>query len=214
VDKRADIWAFGVVLYEMLTGGRLFDAETVADVLAAVLDREPDWKPVPGKAQRLLRVCLEKDPKRRLQAIGDARLLLEDTPEVAWPAETRTPQPGRRWLVSALAALLALAGTALALQWGRQGSPTFAGDWQLSLTAPPGSDLADIGSLGSATPEISPDGSMIVARVGDSLSLRRLNSAAWTPLPGTGRCREREADLRSSGPPTARKSHSCRTPSA
>ncbi len=85
VDKRADIWAFGVVLYEMLTGRRLFDGETVPDILVAVLNTEPEWNQVAGKVQRLLRACLEKDPKRRLQAIGDARLLLEDSLEIPAP---------------------------------------------------------------------------------------------------------------------------------
>src|SRR5271154_5368778 len=83
VDKRTDIWAFGVVLYEMLTGKRLFDGETVSDTLAQVLTKEPDWEQVPAKVRRLLEACLQKDPKQRLQAIGDWRLLLtEEQPQV------------------------------------------------------------------------------------------------------------------------------------
>jgi serine/threonine protein kinase len=62
VDKRADIWAFGVVLFEMLTGRRLFAGETVSDKLADVLTKEPDWEQVPAKVRRLLKKCLEKDP--------------------------------------------------------------------------------------------------------------------------------------------------------
>jgi serine/threonine-protein kinase len=80
VDKRADIWAFGVVLNEMLTGRRLFHGETVSDTLVAVLKEEPDWQRVPPKAQRLLKSCLEKDPKRRLRDIADAWRLLEAAP--------------------------------------------------------------------------------------------------------------------------------------
>src|SRR5271155_4773269 len=80
VDKRADIWAFGVVLYEMLTGKQLFEAETVSDTLAQVLTKEPDWEQVPANVRRLLKKCLEKDPKQRLRDIGDAWELLEEPP--------------------------------------------------------------------------------------------------------------------------------------
>jgi serine/threonine-protein kinase len=82
VDKRADVWAFGVVLFEMLTAKRLFDGETVSDVLAAVLTREPQWNELPAatpeRVRELLRRCLRKDPKQRLRDAGDARLELED----------------------------------------------------------------------------------------------------------------------------------------
>jgi eukaryotic-like serine/threonine-protein kinase len=82
VDKRADIWAFGCVLYEMLTGRKTFDRETVSDTLAAILEREPDWTMLPAatpaSVRRLLRRCLEKDVSRRLRDIGDACLELEE----------------------------------------------------------------------------------------------------------------------------------------
>jgi len=68
VDRRADIWAFGVVLWEMLTGKRLFEGETISHVLAAVLTKEPDYQQVPSKVRRLLQSCLQKDPKQRLQS--------------------------------------------------------------------------------------------------------------------------------------------------
>jgi len=83
VDKRADIWAFGCVLYEMLSGRRPFVGETTTDVLAAIIDREPQWVAlpvtVPSSMRRLLERCLEKDPKRRLRDIGDARVELQDS---------------------------------------------------------------------------------------------------------------------------------------
>ena len=90
VDKRADIWAFGVVLYEMLTGRQAFRGETTTDVLAAVVAEEPDLTRVPAKVRRLLQSCLQKDPKQRLQAIGDWRLLLEDAPQAAAAHIART----------------------------------------------------------------------------------------------------------------------------
>ncbi len=82
VDKRADIWAFGVVLFEMLTAERLFDGETVTDVLAAVVTREPDYARLPAAlppaVRQLLQRCLRKDPKRRLRDIGEARVSLDE----------------------------------------------------------------------------------------------------------------------------------------
>jgi len=80
VDRRADIWAFGVVLYEMLTGKQVFAGATVSDTLAAVLRHEPDFGRIPRKVRQLLIKCLEKDPKRRLRDIGDAWALLEESP--------------------------------------------------------------------------------------------------------------------------------------
>jgi Tol biopolymer transport system component len=100
VDKRADIWAFGVVLYEMLTGLRLFEGETVSDVLAAVLTRDPQWARLPaatpGAIRDLLRRCLRRDAKARQRDMGDARIVLEEalagpSPQGDGPASPTRP---------------------------------------------------------------------------------------------------------------------------
>jgi len=113
VDKRADIWAFGVILYEMLTGERPFAGETVSDTLIEVATKEPPWEPIPPQARRLLRRCLEKDPKRRLRDIGDAWFWLED----AAPEEAATPakKAGRWRLPVSLAAIATLIAAAFAV---------------------------------------------------------------------------------------------------
>src|SRR5688572_4674144 len=115
VDKRADIFAFGVVLYEMLQGGSLFEGETVSDTLAKVLMKEPDLKAVPVKVQRLLGRCLEKDPKKRLRDIGDAWDLLEER-----PAAKLAP---RSWLPWGIAAVLAAGLAVTSLLWLRAPTP-------------------------------------------------------------------------------------------
>jgi eukaryotic-like serine/threonine-protein kinase len=107
VDRRADIWAFGCVLYELLTGRRIFQGETVTDVLAAVMTRDPEWAAlppaVPPAVRRLLERCLTRDPRRRLRDIGEARVALEDdTVATAPPGPARAPVPFLVWLAATL----------------------------------------------------------------------------------------------------------------
>jgi serine/threonine protein kinase/Tol biopolymer transport system component len=122
VDKRTDIWAFGCVLYEMLTGQRVFGRETVSDSIAAILGQEPDWsalpKEVPERIEHLLRRCLTKDPRRRLHDIADARIDIEDT--LASPLPVRRPATESPGIVSELR------GAPAWLPWVLFGSATAA----------------------------------------------------------------------------------------
>ena len=125
--KRADIWAFGCVLYEMLTGRRAFEADEVADVLARVLTQQPDWTvlppTVPAGIVKLLRRCLEKDPKRRLADIADARLDIDDALAPANGDTTQMPtgvareagSSGRTKVAWAVAALFAVSALGLGI---------------------------------------------------------------------------------------------------
>ncbi|HWE53560.1 MAG TPA: protein kinase [Bryobacteraceae bacterium] len=112
VDKRADIWAFGVVLYEIVTGQRLFSGETVTDVLASVVKDVPDLSPVPVKLRRLIAKCLEKDPRKRLRDIGDWRELLDSEPAPPVAAAVSGRKSGLLWQTTTAAALLIAAGIA------------------------------------------------------------------------------------------------------
>ena len=116
VDKRTDIFAFGAVLFEMLTGKKVYSGETVSETLASVIKDEPDWSSLPsscpGHIRALLSRCLTKDPKLRLRDIGEARIALSGTTTDSPPLETRPPTPlwqrALPWAVAALAVALAV----------------------------------------------------------------------------------------------------------
>ncbi len=164
VDKRADIWAFGVVLFEMLTGRRLFTGETASDTLAAGLRQDVDWtvlpEATPPAVRQALRRCLERDPKQRLRDIGDARLALEEavTPRAQ---ETLAPAPRRGTHWSGRIGWVALgavaASGAFAVMRGGPGTKSTrrgAGAFSLRrLTELPGAELQ---------PTLSPDGRLVV----------------------------------------------------
>jgi serine/threonine protein kinase/Tol biopolymer transport system component len=124
VDRRTDVWAFGVVLWEMLVGSRPFGGESTSEVLGAVLRDEPDWQKLPGETPQvmvdLLRRCLTRDRRRRLQSIGEARILIEDwlaDPNARTIARSRSQRSRRTWL---LPAGLALAATGALLLLGER----------------------------------------------------------------------------------------------
>ncbi len=133
VDKRADIWSFGVVLHEMLTGKRLFEGEDLTETLAAVVKSEPDLATVPRKVRRLLAKCLEKDPQKRLRDIGDwAELLAED----AQPDPSQSRPGTRLWIGIAAGLAFAAAAADLAFLHFR-GSGAAAPPMHLALSLPP-----------------------------------------------------------------------------
>jgi serine/threonine protein kinase/Tol biopolymer transport system component len=190
VDKRSDIWAFGVVLYEMLAGKRLFRGESATDVLAAVLKEEPDWGALPAatptRIRRLLRRCLERDRKQRLQAVGEARIAINS------PEEEATPRPERSplwpWLVAGALAV-ALAVTALGL-WRTAVPSRPHALMRLSAELGPDMRLAAGGLDFPGVIAISPDGTRLVFVVRDAdgvqrLATRLLAQSRVTPLAGT-----------------------------
>jgi eukaryotic-like serine/threonine-protein kinase len=187
VDKRADIWAFGCVLFEMITGRRPFDGELISDVLASVLKTDPNWQTLPvdtpAALARLLHRCLEKDPRRRLQAIGEARVQIDDlvsgAPDAAGvPALLRAPPRWRRTLPWAVAGALAT-GLALVLvlwvPWSRASAPlrvtrmtiTPAGAATLTINATDG-DVA-LSADGTHVVYVGNNGTQLFVRALDAL---------------------------------------------
>jgi len=199
VDKRADIWAFGLIVYEMLTSRRAFDGEEVSDVLAAVLRQQIDWSPlpvdVPAPLHQLLRRCLERDPRKRLRDIGEARLILED-PHALDPVVASSPTAigasgltaprWRRALPWAVAGLLAAALAVALLTWA---------PWRSARSPAPRRLLASIGADASltrgtgASAILSPDGTTLafVARQQNQtrLFVRKLDHLQAVALTGS-----------------------------
>jgi len=173
LDQRADIWAFGVVLYELLTGRRPFRGDSVAELVAAVIHEAPDLALVPPRARPLLERCLQKDPKERLRHVGDARLLL--------PGDTRAipARPRSRWLAGALA-LVTLLLAALSLVHFREQAPPLP-SVRMSVLLPEKSRVLSLA--------VSPDGreiAMVLVKEGkQQIWVRPLDALEPTGLAGT-----------------------------
>jgi serine/threonine-protein kinase len=180
-DKRSDIWAFGCVVYEMLTGARAFGGEDVSDTLAAVLRGEPDWRTLPADTpvsiRRLLRRCLEKDRKRRLSDAADARLEIEDALDAPSDAASM-PATGSRssWRRGALiaAAALVVGGAAAG---GAVWVATRPGPARVTRTTIPTSGATALWIAPNAPRSlaITPDGSRVVYAAASQLMVRRLD---------------------------------------
>ena len=189
VDKRTDIWAFGCVFYEMLTGRPAFEGETVTDTLAAVIRGNPDWAPVarvaPAAIQRLLRRCFEPDPRKRLRDIGDARHELEHGEEdgKGGAAGGLTVSTRRSLRLLPVWTALGTAGVAGAITWGlpARAPSVEAPVTRLQLNLPG----LNAGHGESAVFALSPDGRTVVFEADGVLHLRRMDRLEPTPITGT-----------------------------
>jgi Tol biopolymer transport system component/predicted Ser/Thr protein kinase len=183
VDKRADIWAFGVVLYELLTGKRLFEGEDVGDTLASVIREQPNLDEVPQQVRPLLKQCLEKDPKNRLRDIGDVWLLADKATEAA-PAPSATASRFGRlpWIAAGVLAVVAAGLGIVAYRAMRPIEQLLRPLVRLDVDLGPDVSL---GSVAGADVILSPDGTRLVYVSRSRLFTRRLDQPDAAVLPGT-----------------------------
>ena len=190
VDKRADIWAFGVVLYQMLTGRTLFEGETVSETMAFVMTKDPDWTTLPANApaqiRELLRRCLIKDPRNRIRDIGDVRIAIE---EMHSGSDTNALGSSRMslgrdhlWKSVAMVGILIAAVMAVpTIRYLREVAPPAQPEIRLEVNTPPTADPVSFA--------ISPDGRRLVFSASNKgmsqLWVRPLDSVATQPLAGT-----------------------------
>jgi Tol biopolymer transport system component len=183
IDKRADIWAFGVVLYEMLTGRRAFDGDSVTEVAGAVIHKEPDWRALPAATPPTVRLvlerCLQKDPKQRFRDIGDVRLALDGALVAVPPPAAAAPARRRVRELAIVAALAALASGA-AVWMATPGAPP-ASAVRFQISSPDRLELVPM-------IDVSPDGRVITFLVpsaeGPRIWLHSLDSGVARAVPG------------------------------
>ncbi len=197
VDKRSDVWAFGCLLYEMLTARKAFVGETITDVLAAILSRDPDWQALPGHTPRAVRAllarCLQRDRERRLHDIADARIEMEDVLAAiaAGPLEPDggAPMSRRRVLVLAGGGMAAGALMGAGAFWATRPRGPAGPRPRFNIAIPPEAPLMDV-STGASALALSPDGRTL-AFISDvygstSLWVRSLDTTRARALPGAG----------------------------
>jgi len=205
IDKRTDIWAFGCVVYELLTGDQCFPGETVSDTIAKILEREPEWAKLPEETplgiQRLLRRCLTKDPKRRLQDIADARneidLVKSGDPlssgisiaDTQHPRQDARRRPPLLWMaLSAILLVVAAVSTVGYFRQAREQMPLY----RLSIASEPGASFVSRGDYAGPV-SVSPDGRHVAyvardAEAGRMLWVRDLDAATARRMAGTELC--------------------------
>jgi Tol biopolymer transport system component len=184
IDKRTDIWAFGCVVFETLTGRRAFEGDTVTDTLAHVLDREPDWTTLPAATPASIRTLLErslrKDPRKRLRDIADALIEIDEVPAAV---ARSSPRAWLGWFVAAILGLASVAGLYL------RPVPTVMGPIEIPV-GPPENWLLSAELAGHGF-EISPDGTSLVMSTFSQgvwmLWIRPVANASWRQIPGTHR---------------------------
>jgi serine/threonine-protein kinase len=193
VDRRTDIWSFGCVLFELLSGRRAFDGPSTSDVMVAVLEHDPDWSRLPATTpapvRRLLTRCLTKDHRRRLRDVGDALLELDAVAEngaADAPSAAIASRSLRRWKAAVAvcgAGLIAAAGW---IAWfGNPVSPPLEAS-RFVLTFPDDAPMTVIGGVDVGQVAISPDGSRVVYPTPRGLAIRARNQldVAFIDLPG------------------------------
>ena len=190
VDKRSDVWAFGAVLYEMVTGRRAFEGEDVSDTLARILMKEPDWTALPAAVPpavvTVLRRCLQKDRKQRVRDLGDVSLALEGAFETTVagtlaPGPAIQPRPLWRRTLPVVAAAVVASAMVGAAAWTLKPTPPLTVS-RFTFALGEGQQFRVVNTQSLA---VSPDGTQLVYVANNQLYLRSMSDLEARPIPGT-----------------------------